>query len=212
MKHILLIIITMLVSASAAQTLGDIDKGKVRLRIKVMKFTVNGVVCGALELKKNKMGREEVSKSKDIFSSGDPFSDRAPLITVIDLNTQPVVVGGVHDLTLYRVDPLRPEKGLFAFNATNALLFSQGKYHLQMTLIYVEKMGFDALVNIGKDGRTYMREAGEDPFARDPFGSGRVVKIIGTPSSPKVKLYPTALKGTFALSAKEAFKTWKAGN
>ena len=207
-----LLALFLLITPCLAQTMQDIDKGKVRMRIKVRTFTLQGAVCDAAALAKNKLGREEVAKSVDQFATKDEVMGRT--ITVIDLSAQPIKVGEVRDLTLF---PVGSQESLYAYTAANALLAAQDKFTLPISPALVEKMGFDAIIAKGSVGQIIMKPADgwggggkSDPFGGiDPF-NGSEIKLIGAPRSLKLRLYPTAIKDTYATTAADAFKTWQA--
>lgn len=214
----LLALLAFSVSASClAQSLQDIQKAQVRMRIKVIAFTADGVICDPKLLEKNKLGKEVLSagnKNDPFASAGDLGGEAfaAPVITVIDLASQPIKVGESKDVTLFPVEVLSGAKKRYAYSATNALLAIQGKFKQEVTPALVMKMAFSATLFKNGAGKILMKPEDwrlmEKP---DPFGDqgGKVITLIGIPSAGKAVLYPTAVKDAYALAPADAWKTWQ---
>jgi hypothetical protein len=204
-------------SCGFAQSVADLEKEKVRMRIIVTSFTVHGVSCVAGPLTKNKRGREVIDESS---------RPAGHVITVVDLSAQPVKIGEVRDLWLYPSSNGTPPR--YAYSASNALLDRQGNFVLPMTPALMERMGFEATLK-EKNGRVMMKKKAHpavqsalkehsalitdrfavDGFSRsDPFGDGEEITLMAPTEATMVKLYPTSKSGVFALSAAAATKTF----
>jgi hypothetical protein len=212
MKTLLALFCILISNATFGQTAQDIDRSKVRMRIKVVRFFLDGAQCEAGLLEKNKLGREDLAKSADPFAAkgalgGDPFSGLAP-ITIIDLAMQPCKVGDTRDVTLYPVEVLNPEKRRYAYTANNALLAVQGKYSQPVTPALVARMAFAAILAKTSTGQITMKQANVIFDSVDDLFDVPIT-LLGVPSSANVMIYPTAIKGTYALTAADAWKTWQ---
>lgn len=216
LKTILPLLCLVFSQVCQGQTIHEVEKSKMRIRITLICFTADGSFCQGAVLVKNKLGREEASKAgaADPFGGGkrDPFARSIrSRINVIDLAGLSIKPGESCDLTLYSAGIGVPPS--FAINASNALLAQQGKFKVTLTPALMERMSF--LATLSKDAEGNIRMVSADPRfqmgeADDPFASSnKPIILIGTPTALNVKLYPTARDGAFALTAKDAWETWQ---
>lgn len=217
----------LLLSASCfAQSIQDIEKTKVRMRIELVRYTPEGSLCNGSYLIKNKLGREVPDKPAgvDPFAGGVATAGAAHAsFNIIDMVA--LKPGEVKDVTLY---PVAGASDKFALSAASVARCNQGQFHISITPEALARMSFEVRIYDPKpeadgvhckaapmmvrhtEGKPdVIREAFESEFQAvikaDPAAINQAPKFKGV---PQVKLFPTAKTGVYALTAADAVKTW----